>query len=240
MASQEEVFPRGGGRQLSGAAKKRLREQGEAAALRDFEAEEKRVKRKKKPLDVRRCTPVFTDAGVTSSAALLLDQQQHCAPMCRCKVAGMPLRHCVLRCGLLVQEAVGSDEELDAFQGLSAGPGSKHVPTLRFKVKAGTKHACILREVCIRLAGTPVNSSSASAQARGYSTLHLPQLHGYHVKHASACTVVLCSETWRLQSLSVGAKILGVVSEIGPHELTVTLPHGLRGYVAAKEVRTGS
>ena len=36
----------------------------------------------------------------------------------------------------------------------------------------------------------------------------------------------------------MGAKVLGVVSEIGPHEVTVTLPHGLRGYVAASEVRT--
>ena len=40
-----------------------------------------------------------------------------------------------------------------------------------------------------------------------------------------------------MQSLSVGAKVLGVVSEIGPSELTVTLPHGLRGFVAAKEVQ---
>ena len=63
---------------------------------------------------------------------------------------------------------------------------------------------------------------------------------------ASRCAFVpdmwlLCVRlTLVAQSLSVGAKILGVVSEIGPHELTVTLPHGLRGYVAVKEVCAGS
>ena len=38
--AQEEAFPRGGGRPLSGTAKKRLREEGEAAAVRDFQAEQ--------------------------------------------------------------------------------------------------------------------------------------------------------------------------------------------------------
>ena len=47
MAEQEEVFPRGGGRQLSSAAKKRLRDEGEAVALRDFTAEEKGKRRKR-------------------------------------------------------------------------------------------------------------------------------------------------------------------------------------------------
>ena len=38
------------------------------------------------------------------------------------------------------------------------------------------------------------------------------------------------------QNIAVGARILGVISEIGPQELTISLPHGLRGFVDASEV----
>ncbi len=41
----------------------------------------------------------------------------------------------------------------------------------------------------------------------------------------------------RRQSLSVGTKLWGVVAEVGPRRLVISLPSGLRGTVRAAEVR---
>lgn len=55
MAVEEEAFPRGGGRQLSGLERKRLRQDAEAEARRDFLAEwqNDQIRGKKKVKTVR-------------------------------------------------------------------------------------------------------------------------------------------------------------------------------------------
>lgn len=42
---------------------------------------------------------------------------------------------------------------------------------------------------------------------------------------------------WLRQGVSEGARVWGVVAEVGTRELVISLPHGLRGHVAAAEAR---
>ncbi len=39
------------------------------------------------------------------------------------------------------------------------------------------------------------------------------------------------------QNLTLGMKVWGIVLEVAPRGLTISMPHGLRGHVAPEEVR---
>ena len=178
--AQEEAFPRGGGRPLSGTAKKRLREEGEAAAVRDFQAEQvvsaKRGRSAKK----------------VSSDAISLGTSQ----ATRFRNSDRPLHRLLM----------------------------------------GTSSRCLRAPRPHRRPSLwPHFASRWSGRQQGFSILASPLSRQTSYLASAADHSSQLTAHW-LQNIAVGARILGVVSEIGPQELTISLPHGLRGFVDADEV----
>ena len=80
-------------------------------------------------------------------------------------------------------------------------------------------------------------SATSGRGRRGNGVTH-PR--GSHLSHAFpphlCCRYV---ELLKAKSLCIGMRVWGILLEVAPRLLTVSLPHGLRGHVVPEEVRGG-
>lgn len=122
--------------------------------------------------------------------------------------------------------APGEEDGEDLFYAREALQGKlpKYVELLKFKV--GWTMAYIWG-----LSGISVQMQACCAYLLAYTwEAALAAVSG------RCCILQELSTAVLVQSLSPGAKVWGAVAEVGPRELIISLPHGLKGHVPAAEV----